>query len=159
MVPFLNCWCHKFMVGKKKSIDEELDEEFLEEDIDSDLDSDIPSEKSKDELAEMLSSQLEEEISQQDYKYLKLYIEQESKFEYYVTVEHQSHGFMNYLVSKVLKCAGVEFAAYKLTSLDPAKLYIRIDPSRDIKTILKEALVKMKTEWKGMKNAVAAMKL
>lgn len=148
-------------MAKKKSLEDELDEDFLGVDDlpDKDTDSSISTEQSKEELAEMLSSQLGEEISHRDYKYLKVHIEQESEFEYYITVEHQSHGFMNYMVSKMLKCSGVEFCAYKQTSFDPPKMYVRLDKSRDIKGVLREALTKMKTEWKGMKNAVAAMKL
>ncbi|RLI64357.1 MAG: hypothetical protein DRO88_07525 [Promethearchaeia archaeon] len=157
---YLSCWCKVFM-GKKKSLEEELDGDFLSVDKDSDenIEEDVPSDQSKEELAEILSSQLGEEIPQRDYKYLKIHIEQESEFEYYVIVEHQSHGLMNYMVSKMLKCSGVEFCAYKQTSFDPPKMYVRLNSFRDIKSVLREALTKMKTEWKGMKNAVAAMKL
>jgi DNA-directed RNA polymerase subunit L len=150
-------------MAKKKTADEELDEELLDveddfEELDG-IDLEDSTAKTKDELAELLSSQLEEEIKGIEYKFLEVSIERENETEYYITIKHQSHGFMNYLVSKVLKCKDVEFAAYKATSLAPPKLYIRTTPDHDIKVILKEALTLMRTEWKGMKNAVAAMKL
>lgn len=149
-------------MAKKKTAEEELDEEFLDESDDFEGlidDEDDKIDKSKEDLAELLSSQLDDEFLGNEYKYLQLKIEQENEFEYYVTVKHQSHGFMNYFVAKILKCTGVEFAAYKATSLDPPKIYVRLDASHDIKKILQEALLLMRTEWKGMKNAVAAMKL
>ena len=65
---------------------------------------------------------------------------------------------MNYLITKILKCKGVEFAAYKITSLEPPTMYIRTDGTKDIKNILKEALKLMKIDWKGMGNAVQTIK-
>ncbi|TFH27011.1 MAG: hypothetical protein E4G98_06535 [Promethearchaeota archaeon] len=148
-------------MAKKKSVEEELDEDLLDDDeiIEDAFDDESPAGKTKDELADLLSSQLEEEIQGREFKYLQIQIEKDTDREYFIIVKHQSHGFMNYLVSQVLKCGGVDFAAYKFTSLDPPKLYVRLEEGRDIKVVLKEALGKMRTEWKGMKNAVAAMKL
>ncbi|MHA1674504.1 MAG: RpoL/Rpb11 RNA polymerase subunit family protein [Promethearchaeota archaeon] len=149
-------------MAKKKSVEEELEGELLNDDdesIEDSLDVEIPADKTKEELADLLSSQLEEEIQGREFKYMQIQIEKDNDKEYYIIVRHQSHGFMNYLVSQVLKCKGVDFVAYKITSLDPPKLYVRVEEGLDIKAVLKEALGKMRTEWKGMKNAVAAMKL
>ncbi|MHA1721008.1 MAG: RpoL/Rpb11 RNA polymerase subunit family protein [Promethearchaeota archaeon] len=113
---------------------------------------------SSEDLAELLSQELTE--PSRDFKYLKIAIEQEgTENEYYVHVKHQSHGLMNYLITKVLKCKGVDFAAYKNTSLEPPVMYIRTDGSRDIKNILKEALKLMRIDWKGMGNAVNSLKI
>ena len=112
---------------------------------------------SSEDLAERLSQELIE--PQRDFKYLKISIEQEENgTEFYVHVIHQSHGFMNYLITKVLKCKGVEFAAYKHTSLEPPVMYIRTDGTKEIKNILKEAIKLMKIDWKGMGNAVQTIK-
>ncbi|MHA1613181.1 MAG: RpoL/Rpb11 RNA polymerase subunit family protein [Promethearchaeota archaeon] len=148
-------------MAKKNSVEEELDDSLLgdEENIEESLDVEISAGKTKEELADLLSSQLEDEIQGREFKYLQIEITTDSDFEYYIKVKHQSHGFMNYLMSQVLRCSGVEFAAYKATSLDEPNLYVRLEKNRDIKIVLKEALGKMRTEWKGMKNAVAAMKL
>ena len=112
---------------------------------------------SSEDLAERLSQELIE--PQRDFKYLKISVEQEENgTEFYVHVIHQSHGFMNYLITKVLKCKGVEFAAYKNTSLEPPVMYVRTDGSKEIKNILKEALKLMRIDWKGMGNAVQTIK-
>ena len=112
---------------------------------------------SSEDLAERLSQELIE--PQRDFKYLKISVEQEENgTEFYVHVIHQSHGFMNYLITKVLKCKGVEFAAYKNTSLEPPVMYVRTDGSKEIKNILKEALKLMRIDWKGMGNAVSQIK-
>jgi len=159
-------------MAKKKPTDGESDEDFLGFDDDEEESADslqkkeaIPSKPqvtdsaaSKDVIADSLYSQLEEETEPQNYKYLQLALEQNQENEFFLHVKHQSHGFMNYMVSLLLKTPGVSYAAYKLTSLAPAVIYIRIDGTRDIKGILKETIQKMRTEWKGMKNAVAAMK-
>lgn len=117
----------------------------------------ISDDGSSEDLAERLSQELTE--PQRDFKYLKISIEQEENgTEFYVHVIHQSHGLMNYLITKVLKCKGVEFAAYKNTSLEPPVMYVRTDGSKDIKNILKEALKLMKIDWKGMGNAVQTIK-
>ena len=90
---------------------------------------------------------------------MKISVEQEENgTEFYVHIIHQSHGFMNYLITKVLKCKGVEFAAYKNTSLEPPVMYIRTDGKKEIKNILKEAIKLMKIDFNGMKNAVSTIK-
>ncbi len=161
-------------MGKKKSdidLDDkafsELDnneelEELRKEEQKSKTPSDIASSTtSEDEFSEDLAERLSQEITepQRDFKYLKISVEQEiNGTEFYVHVIHQSHGFMNYLVTKVLKCKGVEFAAYKNTSLEPPVMYVRTDGLKEIKNILKEALKLMRIDWKGMGNAVSTIK-
>lgn len=154
-------------MAKKKPAEDELEEELEDVALD-DLkaedalakkldDSDEPD---QEDLAEELSFQLEEE-PEEPYKYLLISIEKDgdANREFYLHVKHQSHGFMNYMVTKILNCKGVDFAAYKNTSLAPPVIYVRTDGNRDIKVILKDAMKLMQIEWKGMGNAVAAMKL
>ena len=159
-------------MGKKKTAENDLDKEaFSELDNKEELEelrkeeqkaSEITSsttsdEVSPDDLAERLSEELAE--PQRDFKYLKISVEEEKNgTEFYVHIRHQSHGFMNYLVTKVLKCKGVEFTAYKNTSLEPPVLYVRTDGTKEIKNILKEALKLMRIDWKGMGNAVQTIK-
>jgi len=113
----------------------------------------------RDQIAEDLSKQLEEEKVEKPFKYLQIAIEKENDIEYFIKVRHQSHGFLNYFTNKLLNISGVAFAAYKITSLDDSTIYIRIDKTRDIKDILKEGVKMMRIEWKGMANAVSAMKI
>jgi DNA-directed RNA polymerase subunit L len=159
-------------MGKKKTAENALDDEaFSELDNKEELEdlrkeeqkatkitsSTTSDDASSDDLAERLSEELTE--PQRDFKYLKISVEQERNgTEFYVHIQHQSHGFMNYLVTKVLKCKGVEFTAYKNTSLEPPVLYVRTDGTKEIKNILKEALKLMRIDWKGMGNAVSTIK-
>jgi len=159
-------------MGKKKTAENDLDNEaFSELDNKEELEdlrkeeqnalkitsSTTSDDASSDDLAERLSEELTE--PQRDFKYLKISVEQERNgTEFYVHIQHQSHGFMNYLVTKVLKCKGVEFTAYKNTSLEPPVLYVRTDGPKEIKNILKEALKLMRIDWKGMGNAVSTIK-
>ena len=159
-------------MAKKKQPEEDLEDE-LEEDLE-DLPSDDKAldktqaaddvqdsiEPDQEDLAEDLSFQLEEEV-EDPYKYLRISIEKDggADREYYLHIKHQSHGFLNYMVRIVLKIKGVDFAAYKNTSLAPPVIYIRTDGTRGIKLILKDTIKAMKIEWKGMGNAVAALKL
>jgi len=165
----------KHMGKKKTTTDNDLDDEAFSELDNSEELEDLRKEEQKaktssnitssitsddvssEDLAERLSQELTE--PQRDFKYLKISIEQEKNgTEFYVHVQHQSHGFMNYLVTKVLKCKGVEFVAYKNTSLEPPVMYIRTDGSKDIKNIIKEAIKLMQIEFRGMKNAVSTIK-
>ncbi|MHA1476203.1 MAG: hypothetical protein ACTSQ5_13590, partial [Promethearchaeota archaeon] len=106
-------------MGKKKTAENDLDDDaFSELDNKEELEdlrkeeqkakasSDIASSSTSDDassedLAERLSQELIE--PQRDFKYLKISVEQERNgTEFYVHIQHQSHGFMNYLVTKVL---------------------------------------------------------
>jgi DNA-directed RNA polymerase subunit L len=113
----------------------------------------------KDDIADKLSEQLEQDITQKEYKHLDIAIEEIETNNYVVHVLHQAHGFLSYVLSKILKIKGVIFAAYKLTSLEPAKINIRLDGTKDIKSVLKEASKMMKIELKGVGNAIASVKM
>ena len=115
----------------------------------------------KDDIAEKLTEEDEEEHEEihKDYKHLDVAIDEMDTNEYVVHVLHQSHGFMNYMISKVLSIKGVTYAAYKLTSLEPPKMRIRPDGSKDIKAVLKEVAKKMNIELKGLANAIKDFKI
>ena len=114
---------------------------------------------SQNDIAENLSMQLEGEYESKNYKYLELSILQSTDNEFDVIIKHQTHGFLNYMVSKIIQCKGVAFVAYQHLSIADPKIYIRTDGKRDVKDILKEAIKYARTEWKGMKNAIEATKL
>ena len=114
---------------------------------------------SQNDIAENLSLQLEGEYAQKAYKYLELAILQNSDNEFDVIIKHQTHGFLNYMVSKIIQCKGVAFVAYQHLSIADPKIYIRTDGKREIKDILKEAIKYARVDWKGMRNAIEATKL
>lgn len=145
----------------EKNLDEELEKELMGGD-DDEFDfqtANLGGSATQDEIAESLSRQLEGEIEGKAFKYLELSIAQISDTEFNVIIKHQSHGFLNYFVSKILQCKGVEFAAYKNQSISDPVIYVRTHGNQKIKSILQESLKYARTEWKGMKNAISALKL
>jgi len=113
----------------------------------------------KDDIVEKLSEELEQEQIHKDYKHLDVQIEEIDPNNYVVHVLHQSHGYINYLESKIMKIKGVSYAAYKVTSLDPPNINVILDGSKDIKTVLKEAAKQMRIELKGLGNAFSSVKI
>lgn len=111
----------------------------------------------KDDV-EKPEEEIEETEKKRDYKHLEINIEEIAKDEYIVYILHQSHGFLNYMVSKLLKIKGVVFAAYKISSIDHPNIYIKIDGTKDIKNILNEVIKIMRIEIGGLKNAIASVK-
>jgi DNA-directed RNA polymerase subunit L len=149
------------MSEKKESLEDELEKELLgggDDDFDFEA-AEMRDTTTEDEIAESLSLQLEGEMERKSYKYLELSIKQSSANEYDIIIKHQSHGFLNYLTSKLLQSKGVEFAAYKKSSIDVPKIYVRTKNDRDIKAIFQEAIKFARTEWKGMRNAIEATKM
>jgi DNA-directed RNA polymerase subunit L len=141
-------------------VDEEVKDDAPDSEPSADPESSEPStEEVSQEIADLLARQLELKEEVRDYKYLKLVLEEASEDKFLVTVKSQSHGLMNYLVSKVLKIKGVLFSAYKNTSLEEPKIIIHTDGSKDINAILKEASKLMRIELKGVGNAIASLKI
>jgi DNA-directed RNA polymerase subunit L len=96
---------------------------------------------------------------QETFRHVKVQIFELAKNEFKVVIVNQSHGFCNFLVSKVLNIPGVLYAAYKLTSLEPAMMNIKTDGSKDIKKILREATEKMRDDLKILSKLFADMKI
>lgn len=110
-----------------------------------------------DEIQEKLSAQINEDL-RTGYKYLDVRIDEVVQNEYKIAIYNQSHGFCNFLISKLLNVNGVLYAAYKKTSLEPASVDLRIEPGKDVKKILKDAIDKMRDDLKMMQKLIAENK-
>ena len=131
----------KKKAGKPKEVDEELDD--IEDDLLDDKESigDYPKvsekhekssssspaeESDQDEVSEEdLEFEIEEEARFPDYRHLKLKLTKTvGDDDYELIVEGQSHGFCNILVKHLLNTEGVNAAAYKVTGIVPAQIFI-----------------------------------
>ncbi|MFX1489999.1 MAG: RpoL/Rpb11 RNA polymerase subunit family protein [Promethearchaeota archaeon] len=118
--------------SERSSTSSPIDEDNLEEISEEDLDFEI-----------------EEEPRFPDYKHLNLGLKRASgDNDYELTIEGQSHGFCNILVKHLLGTEGVEAAAYKVTGIEPPKVFIRLESkkSKTIKDILYEAIESLRKE-------------
>jgi DNA-directed RNA polymerase subunit L len=155
------------MAKKKVVKPEELDEEDLDDLEDDIFDDDegvgeYPkvSEKKEvnvtpsvvDEDMELISEEefeLEEEARFPDYKHLKIKLTKKmGEDDYELIIEGQSHGFCNILVKHLLNIEGVNSAAYKVTGIMPAQVFIRLDDNEKykIKDILYKAIESLREE-------------
>jgi len=151
----------KKVVKPEENEEEELEE--LEDDLfgDDEINIDLPKVKEEDSSSsqsleeddtvteEELEFELEEEARFPDYKHLNLIINKgKGKNDYEVSIEGQSHGFCNILVNHLLDIEGVNIAAYKVTKIEPSKLFIRLEDSKkfNIKDILLKAIESLRTE-------------
>ncbi|MFX0105391.1 MAG: RpoL/Rpb11 RNA polymerase subunit family protein [Candidatus Hodarchaeota archaeon] len=150
-------------MAKKKAIktEDELDE-FMDELLDDDdIEEIYPKSEKKDEDEsippsveeaigeEELEFELEEEARFPDYKYLNLTLYRgQGENDYELMVEGQSHGFCNILVKHLLEIEGVNIAAYKVTGIEPSKIFIRLENSKDykIKDILHKSIELLREE-------------
>lgn len=101
-----------------------------------------------------LEDEAEEEQEKDDYRHLKArYIE---KFGDSHSVEFKgvSHGFLNYLVSILLKDKGVKYSAYKETSIHPPVLSLILDDKKTVTKTLLSACDVMEKEVQDLKNAI-----
>ena len=95
---------------------------------------------------EELEFEIEEEPRFPDYKYLNLTLYRvQGENDYELMVEGQSHGFCNILVRHLLEIEGVNIAAYKVTGIVPAQIFIRLDKGK-IKDILFGAIESLREE-------------
>lgn len=90
----------------------------------------------------------EAETKVRDYKHLKLSLNKgKSEKDYELTIEGQSHGFCNVLVKHLLATEGVNIAAYKITSLTPPKVYIRLENGNyKIKDVVRKSIESLREE-------------
>jgi len=148
-------------MAKKKVVKPEEEEE-LEDDLFGDHEIDIeypkvkeedlsssPSIEEDDTVSEEEEFELEEEARFPEYKHLNLSINKSAgKNDYELSIEGQSHGFCNILVNHLLNIEGVNVAAYKVTKIEPSKLFIRLEDSKkfNIKDILLKAIESLRAE-------------
>jgi len=148
------------MTKKKTVIPEEEDEldDLEDELIDDDISEDpelsekkekevVPSSADDGDIEEEEEEfEIEEEARFPDYKHLKLNLTKTvGENDYELIIEGQSHDFCNILVKHLLKTEGVNAAAYKVTGLVPAQIFIRLDKGK-IKDILFEAIESLREE-------------
>ena len=152
------------MAKKKPVKTEDKDEDELDELVDELLDDEqiediYPILEDKDETEiEPLSAEedieeeefeLEEEARFPDYKYLNVELNKgQGENDYELMVEGQSHGFCNILVKHLLEIEGVNIAAYKVTGIEPSKIFIRLENTKDyeIKDILHKGIESLREE-------------
>jgi DNA-directed RNA polymerase subunit L len=154
-------------MAKKKVVkpEEEEEEDFddLEDDLfdDDEIDEEYPEvseKKEKEDIASLPEDEdiiseeefeLEEEARFPDYKHLKLKLTKTlGEDDYELIIEGQSHGFCNILVKHLLDIQGVNSAAYKVTGIVPAQIFIRLEDSEkyNIKDILFKAIEALREE-------------
>jgi len=150
-------------MAKKKKVEPEEDNDFEDledEEIESvypeiekksseelkDIEKPAPEEEEEEEEIEELEYELEEEEIP-DYKYLNLGLSTGlSENDYELQIEGQSHGFCNIFVKHLLNIEGVNMAAYKYTRLDPAQIFIRLEPGHKIKEIIYQGIESLREE-------------
>jgi len=123
-------------ITKKSPQDEkELEETFS-----------IAAELGEEEDEEDLEFELEKKPEFPDYKYLDLKIYDVTENNYEIEVIGQSHGFCNILVKHLLNIEGVNIAAYKITGLEPPKIYLSLKNGHKVKEILHKGIELLRKE-------------
>jgi DNA-directed RNA polymerase subunit L len=143
----------KTTAEKSDITDDELEDDLFEEEPDLIDDSSSEMQIEEDEIV------LEEEFieeEEKDYKHVKARLLDVNNNIYRVEFKGVSHGFLNYLSSKILHVSGVNYSAYKETSLNPPILTVVTDGSVTLKKIFKETNKIMKDEWTSLKKNVEA---
>ena len=112
------------------------------------------SEEEKEEEEEDVLLGGEEEPEQlKDYKHLKARLIEQKKNSYRIEFIDASHGFLNFLTNILLKQKGVEYAAYKKTSLGNPIMTIITDGSVSVKKILQISGKKIMDELNAIQEA------
>ncbi len=106
----------------------------------------ITSELGEEEDEEELEFELEKKPEFPDYKYLDLKIYEVTENNYEIEIIGQSHGFCNILVKHLLNIEGVNIAAYKMTGLEPPKIYLSLKNGHKIKEILHKGIESLREE-------------
>lgn len=106
-------------------------------------------------VSEPTPTKKEADVVKKDYKYLKARLISHTGNIYKIQMEGESHSVLNNLCTNLLKTKGIEYAAYKETSIDPAVLTIITDGSIDLKKTLKSTTSEMKKEFVELKKIVS----
>jgi len=128
---------------------EDIDEELFSADIEEEY---PDTETKEEEKPQEEVSEEEEEIQkipikeEKFYKYLNLKLNKIREKDYELSIEGQTHGFCNILVKYLLDIEGVEIAAYKSTTIEPSKVFIRLKNGFDIKKIISEGVSLLEEE-------------
>ncbi|MFX1326321.1 MAG: RpoL/Rpb11 RNA polymerase subunit family protein [Promethearchaeota archaeon] len=108
-----------------------------------------------DDIEEEEEYEIEEEPRFPDYRHLNLILRKglrDNDFELFI--EGQSHGFCNILVKHLLNNENVDSAAYKITGIEPPKIFIRLQENRgvNIKDILFKVIESLRGEVKEVQE-------
>ena len=81
------------------------------------------------------------------FKFVHLDLEKgENENDYILSVDGQSHGFCNIFVKHLLEIEGVNIAAYKVTRIEPPKIFIRLESGKKIKEIIHKGIEALREE-------------
>jgi DNA-directed RNA polymerase subunit L len=95
----------------------------------------------------------EEIIEKMNYKYLDLELTKGlNENDHVLLLEGQSHGFCNAFVKQLLPLKGVISAAYRITTIKPAEIFIRLEDGYKIMDILFEAIESLRAEGQEVKE-------
>lgn len=133
----------KKTTSKKNTIKNKELEDIDEELFSADIEEEYPDTETKEEEEEIQKIPIKEE---KFYKYLNLKLKKIREKDYELSIEGQTHGFCNILVKYLLDIEGVEIAAYKSTTIEPSKVFIRLKNGFDIKKIISEGVSLLEEE-------------
>ena len=120
------------------------DSKSKEESVTIDVVDDEEEDKEEEEEEEGFEIEPEPEPT---YKFLTLAMKKGFRDDdYTLSIEGQSHGFLNIFVQHLLETEGVNSAAYKITKLDPPEVFIRLEDGYEIKKILYNAIENLRAE-------------
>lgn len=105
------------------------------------------------EEEEIILGVVEEAEPLKDYKHLKARLIEQKKNTYQIEFIDASHGFLNFLTNILLKEKGVEYAAYKKTSLGNPIMTIITDGAVSVKKILQNSGKKINDELNAIQDA------
>lgn len=89
----------------------------------------------------------EEIIEKKDYKHVSLELTKGlNENDHVLLLKGQSHGFCNALVKQLLPLNGVIAAAYRITTIKPAEIFIRLEDGYKIMDILFESIESLRNE-------------
>ncbi|MHA1671644.1 MAG: RpoL/Rpb11 RNA polymerase subunit family protein [Promethearchaeota archaeon] len=134
-------------MAKKPPKEEDLDDN-TDLDLSDDDTQELPPGTSGDDEEYPEEEDFEEEIiEKKDYKHLKLELTKGlNENDHVLLIEGQSHGFCNALVKQLLPIKGVTSAAYRITSIKPPEVFIRLENGYKIRDILFEAIESLRNE-------------
>ena len=142
-------------MAKKPPKEEDLDDENHTDSLFDDT-QELPNKISGDEDdddSEEEEDFEEEVVEKKDYKYVSLELtEGLHENDHILLLKGQSHGFCNLLVKQLLNIKGVISAAYRITTIKPAEIFIRLEDGINIMDILYEAIEALRNEGQVVKE-------
>ncbi|MBY9004669.1 MAG: hypothetical protein KGD73_11895 [Candidatus Lokiarchaeota archaeon] len=121
---------------------------IVEDESDVDQDLSLGDEDKEDsEEDEDFEEEEEEIIEKKDYKHVSLELTKGlNENDHVLLLKGQTHGFCNALVKQLLPLNGVISAAYRITTIKPAEIFIRLEDGYKIMDILFESIESLRNE-------------